>query len=201
MITKITTHTTDAIARLPQQHQDKTNLVAFLSALTTQAQNLEDAQWDLFTKRFVDTAEGVQLDAIGSLVGQRRDGAADDDYRRFIRARISVNKSNGLIEDILTVTRSILNLGPGDGTLTINNSGIAALTLTITSVVVSLELATFLAKFLQDTVAAGVRLISITMPYASAEMFQLEGGDNTGLGLGDTGNPLTGGHLANAYGT
>ncbi len=71
-------------------------------------QDVEDAIFAMFSAFDVDSAVGVQLDLLGKLVGERRDGRVEDDYRAAVRTRILVNLSNGRLEDMLAVLRSLL---------------------------------------------------------------------------------------------
>src|SRR5262249_42034837 len=63
-----------ALDRLCQYAKDKPNIAALLSALVAPAQDVEDAFQDLLTKRGIETGEGVQLDVVGKIVGQKRNG-------------------------------------------------------------------------------------------------------------------------------
>lgn len=100
-------HADDALAKLAEQFKDKENLAKVLNALNVQTQALEDAFWQLYLYRWVNTAEGVQLDTIGNLVGQPRSGD-DDEYRARIKARIRANVSNGTTEDIYAVFKALM---------------------------------------------------------------------------------------------
>jgi hypothetical protein len=68
-----------------------------------QVQEIEDALWQLYTAFDLDTGVGAALDLVGGILGERRDGRADADYRAALRARILVNQSNGRIEDMIAV--------------------------------------------------------------------------------------------------
>ena len=48
-------------------------------------------------------AEGQQLDNLGEIVGETRQGRSDEDYLIAIRAKIKLNISSGTIEDVLAV--------------------------------------------------------------------------------------------------
>ncbi len=82
------------------------NLNALLSVFLRQIQKAEDALKAVIMTRFIGFAVGVQLDAIGRLVGEARLGRTDDDvYRKAIRLRIFVNGSSGRPEDIIQIAR------------------------------------------------------------------------------------------------
>lgn len=80
-----------------------TNLKAILDALITQVEALEIAAYDMIYQLTIDTAIGDQLDVIGEWVGESRDGLGDTEYRRYIKARIRINKSNGTPEELIQI--------------------------------------------------------------------------------------------------
>lgn len=86
------------------------NLNAFLAVLLKPVQVIENVFFDVIRARFLGHATGVQLDAIGRLVGEDRLGRLDDAvYRKAIRLRIYVNGSSGRPEDLITLTRQWLD--------------------------------------------------------------------------------------------
>lgn len=176
-ISKITDHVTQAKDRLPTQHAGKTKIEALLTALVTPMQAIEDALWQLLTERQIDTAIGTQLDDIGLIVGEDRQGKTDDDYRRFLRARISVHKSRGTAEDILTVAQLVLDLTPDDTPFVLQMQPTAGVVLRVLGVVTSSALATIVGeKFLRYTCAAGVRCVFESTPVTPSELLVLDTG-------------------------
>jgi hypothetical protein len=149
-------HVTDALARLGEQFKSQPNLVAFLTAHVAPLQDIEDALQQLLLERQVDTAIGDQLDALGALVGQARAGLSDDNYRRYVRARIMANRSKAIVEDLLQVARLILD--EDDAVIRIKTWGVAAYDITVEDVVVSDALAGILLAFLQDATGGAVRV-------------------------------------------
>lgn len=113
MTTKITDHPEQAVARLIQVFRGKKRFEAVIRAFGRQVQELEDAFWQLLQEQTVDTAIGAQLDVLGRIVGERRGGSSDADYRLRIRARIRTNLSTGTIDDIYAVFRALLGSTPG----------------------------------------------------------------------------------------
>lgn len=107
-IAQITDHVARALAILPSQFADATKLRALLTALTAQVQLLDDDAWACIEDRMLDTAEGAQLDQYGKVLGQPRDGLADDDYRALLGIRILANRSNGQADAILRVVAGLL---------------------------------------------------------------------------------------------
>lgn len=66
-------HEALAVSRLATQFRESVNLIAYIKALISEANDLEQVFCDLLEKRWIDTAEGVNLDIVGSIVGQTRD--------------------------------------------------------------------------------------------------------------------------------
>jgi len=62
-----------AISRLVTQFTESTNLINYIKTLLIEADTLEQVICDLLEKRWIDTAEGVNLDIIGAIVGQTRE--------------------------------------------------------------------------------------------------------------------------------
>jgi hypothetical protein len=101
-LTKTTDHVTEALEHFVEQFKGKPNLSALMTAFVNQVQDLEDACYELYTERWIDTAVGVQLDGLGAIVGEDREGRGDEEYRLAIKAQIQINFSEATPEDILT---------------------------------------------------------------------------------------------------
>ncbi|MBA3841166.1 MAG: hypothetical protein H0X39_00845 [Actinobacteria bacterium] len=154
-------------------------IAATLTAYVTPIQALESALWQLLMQRQVGTAVGVQLDALGKLVNQPRDGTTDADYSRYIRARISTNNSKGRYEDLLTIARLVLT----DTTLQIRISqeGAATIRMRIVGVITD-STAAILVSFVAAAAAAGVRLVVQWSSVATAAAFKLDAGPGWDVG-------------------
>jgi hypothetical protein len=100
-ITKKTNHVDEAQDHLIEQFRGKANFNAMIAALVEQIQDLEEAAFEVFEQTDIYSAVGVQLDGIGAIVGQPRQGRNDVDYRIAIFARIAVNISSGTPEEII----------------------------------------------------------------------------------------------------
>ena len=105
----VTTHSDEAIALLLEQFKDKPRILALLQSYITQVQAIEDAFWQLFDERWIDSGIGEQLNVIGRVVGEKRQGSLDAEYRAFLRARIRVNRSVGLMTDLVKIVDLIQN--------------------------------------------------------------------------------------------
>jgi hypothetical protein len=105
-------HSDEAAGNVLQQFKGKAKLEALLRLLADQVQAHEDALHEIPAEGIViDVAVGAQLDGIGSIVGQPRNGQNDVTYRLFIKAKVLVNTSGGTIEDIVEVFDLLTGLG------------------------------------------------------------------------------------------
>lgn len=80
---------------------------AVLEALAAQVQELEGELWDLNQAFDIEDAEGQQLDFIGRLVGEARQGRTDTDYRKAVKVRILTNGSQGTHEELLAIVAAL----------------------------------------------------------------------------------------------
>src|SRR5687768_3990656 len=108
-----------------------------LAVLATPFQSLESALQQLLTERSIDTAIGAQLDVIGRVVGQKRNGMSDDDYRRYCRARIATNRANGTVENLITITDLIIY--DDDAVYEVESQGIATVVVRVQNLSVTEE--------------------------------------------------------------
>ncbi len=98
----ITDHEALALEDLTSKFADKPRVRRWLIITAAQVQDAEDAGEQLLTDRLLENAEGVQLDIYGKLVGgpaEWRGALTDEEYARVILIAISVNQSDGRIED------------------------------------------------------------------------------------------------------
>lgn len=150
-------HKTEASDRLYQQFKDKPNLKALIDIFSARYDGLEAAFYALLTERTIYTAIGAQLDQIGKIVGQPRLGFDDETYRRYILARVAANKSDGLVSDLIDITRFVLNNSAQ--TVQVVNAGIATAITKVTGNRVEWETAVIIADLLRVSVSAGVRML------------------------------------------
>lgn len=94
-----------AKARLAGRINQKPLVEALLSALPNQLSILELTLDQLKNERSIDTAIGIQLDKVGEIVGEARQGRDDETYRQYIRFRVFVNISKGRPHDLSYATR------------------------------------------------------------------------------------------------
>lgn len=96
---------------LIEQFEDerRAKLHQIIVALAEQCQSAEFAGVDLIKGRYLDNAEGAQLDIIGEIVGEPRQGKSDEDYRAEIAARIEINRSSGEANTMLDAVQRWTN--------------------------------------------------------------------------------------------
>lgn len=165
-------HEATALARLAQYLRDKPNTTAVLGAFTAQHQDLETAVQQLLVDRTLDNAFGEQLDILGDLVGQPREGADDTTYRQRVRARVALNRSSGTSPELIAL---FLLLVP-TATLKLRDEWPAALTLEVNGVAVTSATAAILVYFLRLAKVGGVRAILEWGEAPPAELFQMDAG-------------------------
>jgi len=188
----ITDHQERAVNRLAQQYR-KPKLEDLLRSLVKPAQAIENTLWDVISQRFLDDAIGAQLDMLGKLVGQPRLGYDDDNYRRLIRAKIIVNRSNGNIPDLLSVVVAVVNDGAAD--IIVEPQYPACIVFRINNVAVAADVADLVIALLRKAAAGGVRVIFESTEHSEATTFSFFE-DPTGAGLGDDGDASAGGFFA-----
>lgn len=159
------------------------NISKLLNALMASVQDVENALQQLLTQRTIDTATGVQLDVVGRIVGQTRDGLADADYRRYIRARIAAHRSNGVPEDLIRVAALVLGLAKGTkGVVLVRAIEDASFILEIHDQAVDVTTATALQELLLSATSAGVRLVLLYSAHALASTFRFDSGPGFDVG-------------------
>jgi hypothetical protein len=198
-ISRVEGHTANGLELLLEQFKRKPRIAAVLGAFLGSVQELDDVAFQVLTERDLDTAIGVQLDVIGRIVGELRQGRTDDEYRPFLRARILVNRSNGLTEEIITIVRVLLG---ESAQLTLREEFPAAFTIIVDDAIAAPIDAVI--RLLQQAKAAGVRVLLEYSLVDDDEAFTFASGNapepSTTQGFGDTANPAIGGALAGVAG-
>lgn len=86
---------------------DQTLFSKFLQAFAAQVQNLENAIDDIRLLRRLTVAADAQLDSLGEIVGETRQGKTDTNYRTAIIAKIQMNASCGEPERIIAALKAL----------------------------------------------------------------------------------------------
>jgi hypothetical protein len=103
----VTIHEHKAPARLIERWKNKDAFRALQRSYLPEVREVENALWLVWVSRFVDYAADEQLDMIGRIVGELRQGRTDANYRLRVKARILINKSFGRVDDILEMLQVI----------------------------------------------------------------------------------------------
>ena len=97
----ISNHRQQALERLLEQYKDRPKLKGLMSGLVNPLQEIEEELTKLESERWLDEAEGLQLDHLGKIVGELRNNRGDEEYRMAIYTRIFLNRGGGTPEDII----------------------------------------------------------------------------------------------------
>ncbi len=82
----------------------RTNFQKMLFAISTMSQLINTQETLLQTMRYLNTAEGIQLDGLGQILGLPRiPGESDADYRERLQFQIFVNNSSGTPEEVIKI--------------------------------------------------------------------------------------------------
>lgn len=98
-------YVTLAKSRLVGRISKKPLVEALAAALPNQLGIAELTLDQLKNERSIDTAIGVQLDKVGEIVGESRQGRDDETYRQYIRFRVFINISKGRPHDLIYATK------------------------------------------------------------------------------------------------
>ena len=88
-------HRARAAEQMLLQDRQAPRLKALQQAMAGPWQLLEDIVFEMIVGQSLQLATGYALDEWGAMVNEPRDGATDEDYRRFIRGRAAANSSRG----------------------------------------------------------------------------------------------------------
>lgn len=188
---KILTHEDDAVKRIISQYKGDRGLERMVKSGASQIQDLENKGYDLFSRLSIDSMVGKQLDLIGTIVGQARQGQDDISYRTFLKARIGINTSSGTIENVLSVWKILIP----DASLELKENFPAEVSISTDAILTEAQ-KEFLKSF-DDILSAGVGLSSV-INYDPENAFAFEAdieNPNTG-GFGDINDLNAGGKLA-----
>jgi len=101
-----------AIALLASQFQirnpdgSKTTLQHVIAALISEGQEINTQEVNLQTDRYLNTAVGAQLDALGEIIGLPRiAGQSDESYREDLQFQIFINQSHGTPEEVIAILK------------------------------------------------------------------------------------------------
>jgi hypothetical protein len=155
---------------LLQQYKDKPHFKAILQAFNTQGEDLETAIFEIRDNYWLNTANGDQLDVLGSIQNEPRLGKTDTNYRTSILARVGVNNGSGEFETIISMLTNFF----GATYVQLQNTGNANLFMWTDATLTTSDF-----DLIQNALAAGVQLYII---HGSTNPFVMYG-DTDGLGF------------------
>lgn len=85
-----------------EQYKEKAKYLSLISSFNDQLQKIENALFEIRDNFWLDTAIGVQLDAIGSIFNIQRTSLDDEIYRADIRSK-AVSSTSGTPNEILSI--------------------------------------------------------------------------------------------------
>lgn len=194
-IVRIEDHSGDALKRLIDQWSASPRYQDLIRSIVDPCQAIEDNLIALLNLRSVETATGQQLDNLGEIVGQPRDGRTDEEYRLWIHARILANRSTGTPDDSIEIMKLIAS----EATTTLIEYYPAAYSVQAYGLTDDPHT---VAEILQAVKPAGVHFWFESSSVVIGATFQMNEEPiavlnlNDNLGFGDTTNPATGGHFA-----
>jgi hypothetical protein len=97
------------IALLLQQFKTKEAFTDFIAIIADQIQQLESVFKENEELTWIETAFGAQLDGLGEIIGCRRAGLNDEDYRDFLQFCVLLNRSAGEPEFLITALITLTN--------------------------------------------------------------------------------------------
>jgi hypothetical protein len=89
---------------LIEQFENKPLIQGFVALAATRIQDAEVLIFDLILGRLLVYAVGQQLDNIGAMIGESRQGKNDDEYCIAIEFQIRLNRSSGEPETLIDAT-------------------------------------------------------------------------------------------------
>lgn len=103
---EVTSACDGGLALLIAQYEESPRLRALICSYLDRAQETDHGLVQVYELGLdVDAAEGEALDLLGRIVREARDGRADYEYRRGVRTRIRINRSQGRREDLIAIVR------------------------------------------------------------------------------------------------
>lgn len=106
MSTEKIDHVSEGLGRALTFFNDKEDYKALLEIFLNSVQEVEDAFAELSTIKDLSTVTGIWLDYLGSILGEDRNGIADEQYRANLKLRIAINTSDGTAPVIQEIIRT-----------------------------------------------------------------------------------------------
>lgn len=173
--------------------------VAYFDRALTDSE-IVGAQADIWTNDLgqpnaLGSAYGAGLEQYGAIVGEPRGGLEDADYRRFILARVLVNKSGGDLDTLAAILAIVFDVDVVAGVEHTEYFPMTTIYTVTHGVAVSDVVARRIVRMITDAKAAGVRVEvveAISAPPGADLAFQFDGGTGTGFDEGKFARTLHG---------
>ena len=85
---------------------DKNSYQTFIEIFTEELSLILDSIKGILNSKDIDNNSGVWLDYIGKIIGVKRKGLQDEDYRIALKLRILINNSSGTTEEVQDIVKS-----------------------------------------------------------------------------------------------
>lgn len=173
---------------------------ALLGAILAGVQELEDVIWQVLVGRWIDTAEGVQLDLLGTILNYPRKGWPDETYRKLLRGAAVALSSDGTWPSMFAVMEAVeVTLA----VITVDEPDMAEMRLVVNEPMAT-GIALGIYNLLRKAHPVGVRILMEYFVDADSEIFTFSDTLSTiqtsaTLGYGWSGDATTGGHYAGAF--
>lgn len=174
--------------RLAEQFKNSPQLQGLICSLLSEYQDLKEVFQDLLLNRSIFTADGVQLDLLGDILGLDRYGLDDDSYRTALQSTVYLNVSNGEPETVITYLKKVTE----SSIVLYSESQPATIKMFYNGATVPVGL----KASVKSVIAAGVG-VEIVKGTEEPFAFDSEGlVDPLGLGFGEITLPTLGGQLS-----
>lgn len=102
-------HTEVGISRPTSKLKNSPAFIKLLTVFLDKMDELESAFLELANQKDLESVTGIWLDYIGKIVGEDRKGRDDETYRKYLKLRVSINKSDGTPDIITEIMQSQVN--------------------------------------------------------------------------------------------
>lgn len=103
-VVEITDTVAEGLNLLIPEYLETPRVQALIASYLKQIQAIETTLFDVWELTLnLDLATTAELDRVGAIVLEPRDNRTDDQYRRALRVRVLVNRSQGRTEDLIKI--------------------------------------------------------------------------------------------------
>ena len=138
-----------------------TSLLEFLRAIAARWEALDTLAIRLRDERYIESAAGAQLDQIGAIVGQAREGYSDEIYRSLVRTKLTVYHADGARDAMLEIADGFYSDSTVDVHFINGGYGSAEFLMMITTDKSDVTREALFKKFIEDATAGGVRAVLV----------------------------------------